>query len=514
MPLFDSLNAGSASAQTHRLNKATNIPTTEELKYAFEEAKKKKKVIELPFEHPYNHQNFIVKVQLGVNTAPPLWSFLKVEGGRARLIWSRATVEIMMIQSKVAVDSNYVHEQQVQQNYGYAEEEPPLEEYPEDFNEPPAVAPIIPPSNPFGMLASAPSMFQQPAGSLGGLPGMDQPPPSPPSPFGSLPAAPPPAEIAQPQTFVPQAQPMPPNPVPEAGAPSPEPSPAGQWGMPPEQFVAQQQAAAALTGSPFAPPLPTAPQPLAAAAPPVPAPMPAQTAAQPMAPAAQQPAAVPRPQAMPPQVPPAPQPAVAPQKSVGWGSPSAPPLPPAQVPSGGEVTVPAAVPLDWTAGEEARNVLTDPKTGYLSNSALMFFLMRSWNDHKRDASPFALVIYEILIQYPDGQVIPLPPEALVPLSPRLSSACGSLDIMTYMNGDFVVLLPSCDRAGMAEFCQRLYSILTETPLLPDANGKDLAFISIGGASTETSPEPGVVVAAARQAKEMAKQARSTCTMFP
>jgi hypothetical protein len=83
-----------------------------------------------------------------------------------------------------------------------------------------------------------------------------------------------------------------------------------------------------------------------------------------------------------------------------------------------------------------------------------------------------------------------------------------------MNGDFVVLLPSCDRAGMAEFCQRLYSILTETPLLPDANGKDLAFISIGGASTETSPEPGVVVAAARQAKEMAKQARSTCTMFP
>lgn len=172
------------------------------------------------------------------------------------------------------------------------------------------------------------------------------------------------------------------------------------------------------------------------------------------------------------------------------------------------------MPLDWTAAEDARNVLTDPTTGHLSNSALMFFLMRSWNDHKRDASPFALVIFEVLIEYPDGQVIPLPSEALVPLSPRLSSACGTLDIMTYMNGDFVVLLPSCDRAGMAEFCQRLYAVLTETPLLPDANGKDLAYISIGGASTETSPEPGVVVSAARQAKEMAKQARSTCTMFP
>jgi GGDEF domain-containing protein len=421
----------------------------------------------------------------------------------------------MMIQSKVSVDSNYVHQEQVQPTYDYVEEEPALEDFPDDLSEIPA-APIVPPSNPFGMLASAPSMFQQPAGSLGGLPGMDQPPPSPPTPFGSIPTAPPAAQIAQPQTFVPQAQPAPPNPEEEPAALMPEAAPAGQWNLPPEQFAAQQQqAAAAPSGIPFAPPLPTPPQPpFAGAAPPMPAALPPQPVAPPMPAAAQPPAAAPRPQALPPQAPPIPQAtAAAPHQSVGWGSPGAP-LPPPQLPPGGEVTVPQAVPLDWTAAEDARNVLTDPATGHLSNSALMFFLMRSWNDHKRDASPFALVIFEILIEYPDGQVIPLPPEALVPLSPRLSSACGTLDLMTYMNGDFVVLLPSGDRAGMAEFCQRLYAVLTETPLLPDANGKDLAYISIGGASTETSPEPGVIVAAARQAKEMAKQARSTCTMFP
>ncbi|MGH9549454.1 MAG: GGDEF domain-containing protein, partial [Terriglobales bacterium] len=108
----------------------------------------------------------------------------------------------------------------------------------------------------------------------------------------------------------------------------------------------------------------------------------------------------------------------------------------------------------------------------------------------------------------------LPAEALQPLSKRMQSACGPLDLMAHMGtGEFVVMLDAADGADAQQFCLKLHKMLTEKPLLPDANNRDLALIAIGAATCKDGfAEPDDVVLAARQGKEKAKQTGKPCVI--
>ncbi|HEY9679837.1 MAG TPA: diguanylate cyclase [Drouetiella sp.] len=103
MPLFDSFS----TAQSYRLPKMNSVPTTDDLKYAIAEGQKRVgKVIELPFEHPHNHQLFIVKLVLSVgNKQPPSWTLQKGDGASAARLWNRNSEDCLMIQNKIKIDS-------------------------------------------------------------------------------------------------------------------------------------------------------------------------------------------------------------------------------------------------------------------------------------------------------------------------------------------------------------------------------------------------------------------------
>ncbi len=106
MPLFDSLS----TSQIHRLPKMNSVPTTDDLRYAMSEGQKRiGKTIELPFEHPNNHQFFIVKLNLSVgNKNPPSWTLQRGDGPNAIRLWNRGSEDVLMVQNKIKIDAQYV----------------------------------------------------------------------------------------------------------------------------------------------------------------------------------------------------------------------------------------------------------------------------------------------------------------------------------------------------------------------------------------------------------------------
>ena len=106
MPLFDSLS----TSQIHRLPKMNSVPTTDDLKYAISEGQKRiGKTIELPFEHPNNHQFFVVKLNLSVgNKNPPSWTLQRGDGPNAIRLWNRGSEDVLMVQNKIKIDAQYV----------------------------------------------------------------------------------------------------------------------------------------------------------------------------------------------------------------------------------------------------------------------------------------------------------------------------------------------------------------------------------------------------------------------
>lgn len=573
MPLFDSLSSTGPGA--HRLSKMTSIPTTEDLRYALEEAKKRKRPVELPFEHPETKAVLVVRVQLGVNTAPPAWTFINEQRGRQILIWTRATTEVMMIQSKVkseAGNSSYAPsmEQPSYSSHHHSSHQEPVEQ------SAPQGMPSV--KNPYAQqLAAAPEeprfnfTSQNPAQPAFTMPGAPQNPstsqsglPPAPSPFDSQPTNPQPpnpfasASNLQPPNPFGSGNPQPPNPFGAPPAPPAPPKPPDQFiTQPPSQqanpFAAQINPQAAAQAAPPPPPPGPPPAPYAAAAPyapPLPGPEagtgfvmpnaapPQPAAAPPAAPPAFPPPGLETPPAVPSFTQPGPETFPAAEATMPAGleafsqaaaafppaAPEAippatlfpppalePPPPPTPVQPAAPLAMPAStpasyLPLDRRAVDNIKHLLTDARTNFMWFHTFIYFLLRAVERYRVNRAPFGVVVYEIAIRYPD-QVVPLPDEALQPLSERLLRICTAGEIMSHVeNGEFVVLLEAADPDATSAFCGRLYQNLTNQPLLPDADGTELALIAIGGANAaQGTHDPDDLVYAARKAKEQAKQ---------
>lgn len=592
MPLFDSL--GASASQTHRLSKMNSVPTTEDLKYALAEATKRRKTVDLPFEHPHNRLSFIVRVALGQGVAPPMWTFLRGDGPTAKIVWTRPSKEVMMIQSKVNTESHRFSDDSSEQadtqahqslSGSYQPLPPELTESPQGSAHNPFImsGPVedgrslstqLPPDMPppqqgaagndfgapnpqagmpvtgfsappqaFNFVPQSLSAFNEPAQAQDqqgfGQQGFGQPAQQYPG-FGEQPQAtrtaplPPPAQALG---SVPAQPAMPPAPAPAAAAPVwDEPLP--DYAELAAEVAAEAYAEVAMTNPeavgdmPLVPPAPPLPPP----APPMPqgAEMPPPPPPPPPAPAAPQ--AVEMPPPPPPQpAPQAPQAAVeaaAPPPQPAAPEPSAPAaqaqaIPQADIipiqrsgtscyPNGAPVTpLPEPIGLDHNAIAEVRALFCDPVNSFPLPKTLVYFLLREWDRFRKDQSPFSVVAFEVGIKYPD-QVVPLPAEALPSLSARMQSVCTSLDVMVPVGpGAFIVVLGATDGANAISFCHRLHYALTSTPLLPDGAGNDMASISIGIASVpETCQDPEVLISAALQANEMAKQSSPPVVMFP
>lgn len=167
--------------------------------------------------------------------------------------------------------------------------------------------------------------------------------------------------------------------------------------------------------------------------------------------------------------------------------------------------LPPPINLDKTLLNQVHNMLSEPTTGLLSYPAFIFFLFREFARYQRYGPPLAVVVFEIGMKM-ENEIVPLPPPAVAAIVENIRSVASPLDMICMIGGgEFAALLISRNGAGAMDFAADLQAAIRDSRLC----------IAIGAASIpETCTHPEVVVAAARQAKEMAKSSPIPYVLFP
>ncbi|MBX9666677.1 MAG: hypothetical protein K2X93_03620 [Candidatus Obscuribacterales bacterium] len=520
MPLYDSFSAG--SQKSVKLSKMSNIPTTEDLKYAVAEAKRQGKPVEMPFEN--NRILFVIKVSLQGSNAPR-WTFQRGDGPGSKLLWTRDSAEVMMIQNKIKTESSYEQHQDAVQELsasgGFAAYQPqaasggfqayqpmtnmsasggfPAYQEPEpDYSDGSAAGgsfPSTPFSQPAGMQApfnigpggtgfpNAPFNVQSSSGSqqpLGQEADTARPPAGgiPETPFSSnVSASRMPAFGAPPS--VPQVQQstsgrhqsageapkilLPPKPL-IGGFGAPDDS-VKSWQESAQEKMEQRPTDSTAPGiGSFrqAPQFPKFDSDEESAAP---------------APAAAQ---------------------------VSRLAPLARPA----------MQLPMAYQFDNSALNNVFNKLLNSRTSLLSFEAVQFFLLREFSRFQQYEQSLAVLVFEIAIMV-EQQMQHLPVDAFPTVAERLRGISSPLDIAAHMeDSEFIVLLSNGDDAYVNKFMESLSKSLISTPLQPHlAPGS--AMVAIGAASIpNTCNHPGIVISAAKAAKEEAKSLSPSYLLFP
>lgn len=534
MALHGSFSAGAPKAV--RLSMMSSIPTTEDLKYALGESKRHGKLIELPFEN-YKVM-FIIKV-LHQGNAAPRWTFQRGDGHNAKVMWTRDSVEVLMIQNKIKTESAYEQHQiddraasgsqiAYQGTPQYAYEEEPYAEEEQGYDESAQYeqSGVPPASMGFGSAPSG-SIPQRGFGSLESSQGM-------PAWAPNTPGQPEQQNAATSQSGMPAWNPQ--------GQAQPSSSQQGMSSIPQKGFAEQS-----LSGRQVAfQPSQDAPQGSSKILmPPRMGGFSAEFNASTGTPPQQQTQPVGQPPAQE-AAPAQPEPEVPAVDPVYQGSDKrgddrkvqfdmsglfgSGPDPNATAPSAGPTTaqqmrlppeppppptpLPPAVNFDPNLVKGAYTRLLDPRTNLMAFDSLLFFLFREFSRFEKHKSGLTFVICEVVVIH-NGQVVALPAELLPVVAQRIASVCKPLDMAAYISGnEFAVLLDGGDKAHAQRFGQMLHTALSGAPLTPQLPPNSTV-AAIGLATIPgTCDHPGVLVAAAQQAKEMSKDSTPSILVFP
>lgn len=529
----------------NRLSKMSSVPTTEDLRYALAESKKHNKAVELPFEN--NRNPFVIKVQQSGN-ATPRWTFMRGDGPTAKIIWTRDSAEVLMIQNKIKTESAYESIQNDNVSSGYQAPYVPdysqsgeVEQYDgydqsQDYDQG------------YDQASNYASAQQVPAAQMG---------------FGSAPS---PAAAAKPAYLTPQGgfgggfpqagfgagapdaatSQSTPAWSPQGGAPNASTSQTGMSAWQPQSANAQQQSqsGSSIPQQGFSEQSASGRQvqfqPSGDASANSKILMPPKLVGSAEFSTAMAQANAQQPQAQVSAAPPHQVPNVDPvyqgndkagdNKKVAFdmsgifGNPPPAPattaganqnrLPPLPEPSHPKMPLPAPVSFDQNMINAVYAKLLDGRTGLMLFDSFLFFLFREFSRYEKYRTGFTFFICEVALKQ-NNQMIALPAEALAAVGQRIGSALSASDVAAYINGnDFAVLANTADPTAVTALGKALHSALTSSPLLPGWPA-DSVVVSIGAASIpNTCEQVGVVVSAAQSAKELAKGSSPAFMIFP
>jgi len=538
MALQGSMGGGASKA--NRLSKMSSVPTTEDLRYALAESKKHGKAVELPFEN--NRVFFIIKV-LQEGNKTPRWTFQRGDGATARIIWTRDSAEVLMIQNKIKTESAYDGNLAENQSSGYqqAYQESATsgyqQAYQQGYDDPvnyeeqgfDQTSDIPAASMGFGSPGSVPPASM----GFGGAPGSGASSyPSPPASqsfggggipskgFGVS------QDAATSQSGMPAWSPQQPGTSQQGMA-------AQQQGSIPQQGFSEQ--AASGRQAPFQP---SAPDPAQQASSKIL--MPPKLAGfnsaefnaamgktEPVTMTPQAPFEEPQPQSAAPYVDPVYQGAdkMGDEKKVAFDMSGLFGDAPAEAATTGSaaparpekprVPLPAPVPIDQNLVNSVYAKLADSRTGLYSFDSLLYFLFREYGRYQKSkATGLGMVIMEVVINY-NNQISQLPPEGLVPVAQRIRQVGSPVDVAAHIaGGEFAILLDYSDHFALTRFAETLHKAMVATPLF-QGWPEDSTVVAMGIATIpHTTDQIGVLVAAAQAAKEMAKEESPPYVIFP
>ncbi|HEY9784349.1 MAG TPA: hypothetical protein V6D17_03035 [Candidatus Obscuribacterales bacterium] len=449
MPLFESFS------QSVRLPRLNSYPGTEDLKYALAEARKcKGKVLELPFEDPYSRMPFIVKLTLSAGNSPPSWTLQAGEGAEARVVWTRISADVLMIQSKIKLDSQRMADntrQQEQPPEVAQEERTPILAQPSSSSQP-----IILGSPSTMNAASQPIILGSPS---------------------SMNAAPQPIALGSPSTMNAPSQPI------ALGSPSTM----NTGGLDSPNFATPPKS---LDSSPAPPTL------AAFFTQPYPEPLNSFLGTSPETPAG----GVVDSKTMP-----------SPPSEIAAKSASDAQRTSAQESAMPERPLPPPIKLDRSLVNHVHGQLQDQASGMMTFPAFVFFLYREFLRFQKDKTPFSVIVFEIALMR-GGSICAPAPNAVQQVTGGVRSLCHPLDVCAQLSDrEFGVLLCSTSVSAALDFAISLHEAVTGS--LGPEDGSVLAAIGIAN-MPHTCNHPEVLLAAANEAKELAKSSPKPYLLFP
>lgn len=180
--------------------------------------------------------------------------------------------------------------------------------------------------------------------------------------------------------------------------------------------------------------------------------------------------------------------------------------------------LPAPIELDRVAVDDVFRSLSNPETGLLNHGSLLFFVVREFSRYQCNQDPFSLIIMEmnVMISSSVGARLPrpLPPRGVRAAAEKIVALTRQLDLFShYEQTDYAILLPATNRQQAADFALSVSKALLSKPLLPDME-KNSLILHMGVASfPEDTSHPGILLAAARDAKTTAHEAGKPVILF-
>lgn len=177
--------------------------------------------------------------------------------------------------------------------------------------------------------------------------------------------------------------------------------------------------------------------------------------------------------------------------------------------------LPAPVDLDRGAVDSIYKSFTNPDTGFISHAAFLFFLVNEFNRYQKDPKPLSVVRFDLCVKPAtvESTISPLPSRTLQEAGKRMFSVMRPLDWVAHYEHDFAILMPFTNRAEAGELAQQIAAVLLQSPLVPGLDPKMLG-LSMGVASMpDDCTHPGILLAAANEAKNRARKAGVPVMLF-
>jgi Domain of unknown function (DUF4388) len=171
------------------------------------------------------------------------------------------------------------------------------------------------------------------------------------------------------------------------------------------------------------------------------------------------------------------------------------------------------IPIDTIAVQKAVSPLYRPETGLLSYPALLFFMEQEIDRFNWYSVPFSFLVISIAVR--NGQQFdPAPSSIVKEIFERLSPIIRKIDVVGHFQLlDYAMLLSFTDSAAAGvmgkKFVETAAATFRDKGFDPNDTG-----IAVGIASVpEDSTEPGMLIAAANEAKLRSKQTGSQIISF-
>lgn len=172
--------------------------------------------------------------------------------------------------------------------------------------------------------------------------------------------------------------------------------------------------------------------------------------------------------------------------------------------------------VDKAAIEAVVRSLQRAETGLFTFPALLYFLEQEALRFKNFQWPLSLIVFELRFRPtgPSGPLEPLPIQAVKEIVKRIHAIKRSTDLIAHFETfDYACLLANTNSAAAGIFSNQIGELIRATPVPGTPDVRSISLWMGVAAMPDDCTEPGLLLAAAKKAKQRAKEINSTSLLY-